>query len=80
MLRSSNCCVKVYFCLEENSICGSEIMAIPPSFSTGIPSQLMSEEDIRQYFVRNGGVVRNTDIVNYFRTYLSNPAIKGKVQ
>lgn len=38
----------------------------------------MSEEDIRQYFVKNGGIVKNTDIVNFFRPYLSNPAIKGK--
>lgn len=52
-------------------------MAVPPSFSTGLPTQLMTEEDIRQYFVRNGGVVKNTDIVNYFRPYLSNPAFKG---
>lgn len=37
----------------------------------------MKEEDIRQYFLQNGGSVRNTDIVNYFRAYLSNPAIRG---
>ncbi|CAL8148375.1 unnamed protein product [Orchesella dallaii] len=55
-------------------------MAIPPSFNTGLPNQLMSEEDIRQYFIRNGGVVKNTDIVNYFRTYLSNPTIKDEAR
>jgi hypothetical protein len=37
----------------------------------------MSEEDIKQYFIQNGGIVRNTDIVNYFRPYLSNPAVRG---
>jgi len=41
-------------------------------------NQLMSEDDIRQYFIQNGGIVRNTDIVTYFRTYLSNPAIRGE--
>lgn len=53
---------------------------IPPSFNSGIPTQLMTEEDVRQYFIRNGGVVKNTDIVNYFRPYLSNAAMKGNAK
>ncbi|XP_021950465.1 uncharacterized protein LOC110847777 isoform X2 [Folsomia candida] len=40
----------------------------------------MKEEDIRQYFLQNGGSVRNTDIVNYFRAYLSNPAIRDQAR
>lgn len=41
------------------------------------PLKLMTEQDIQQYFLQNGGSVRNTDIVNYFRMYLSNPATRG---
>ncbi|OXA44956.1 uncharacterized protein LOC118437964 [Folsomia candida] len=42
--------------------------------------ELMNEEDIRQYFISNGGSVRNTDIVNRFRVYLSNPAVRDEAR
>ncbi|CAG7734514.1 unnamed protein product [Allacma fusca] len=43
-------------------------------------NHLMSEEDVRQYFLQNNGIVRNTDIVNYFRFYLSDPHIRDEAR
>jgi len=45
-----------------------------------LPQQFLGEEEIRQYFIHSGGIVRNTEIVSHFRPYLSHPVpeIRGK--
>jgi hypothetical protein len=43
----------------------------------GVEAGLMSEEEVREYFVVRGGLVRNNDIVTHFRNYLANPPLRG---
>lgn len=53
-----------------------------PSRGENIRSSIMaatelSLEKIYEYFVQNGGLVSNRDVVRHFRRYLTDPASKG---